>query len=320
MFSFFCIETAMSSNDEIDEFEIIAQKFKQKLNQLNEQTEGYQEFIELTDEIIKISASNSTRSMKMIEKAEKQSLKTVNMLSRMERLNRVNKRRTISVIIYSLIVLTMSFLFMFGEIKYDYSRKQIDESISNLISNGADLDTINYELKNSQLEQKSFLIGDEFYGDNVNLSDVLISIKRNYYKDRQPRDTFSTKLDAIITEHNEVDPFSKLQSYQKDLFSNVRYKADVSYVNINADINKIVQELDNKNTLVDEYLDKSNLSFWVSMLGLFIAVITALAQIVVAYRKNNFVSDDKFEELKDDAKTTSNSIRKAKTSITENAF
>ncbi|MDO6611947.1 hypothetical protein Q4601_06885 [Shewanella sp. 1_MG-2023] len=193
-----------------------------------------------------------------------------------------------TIVPLSFAVATFIFLMIVSDVRMGYSKEQIDQSIRVMIVNNSDLTTLDFALKNPRIDNPSRTTKFERYPDNVNLNDVLMSLKAEHYTQTNPETQFLNKLNAIIIEHNEVDPFSKLLNHQKDLFDNVRFKAKGSYNDIDDDINKIAQELYSKNKLVDEYLDKSNLSFWVSVFGLVIALLTTLVQFI-ATRKNKYV-------------------------------
>jgi hypothetical protein len=94
-----------------------------------------------------------------------------------------------------------------------------------------------------------------------------------------PDDVFIIKLDGIITEYTESNPFDKLEAGQKDLFENIRVKLNGNYSTVSDDVNKLSDELDNKNKLVNEYLSDSQTSLIVSIVSAFIAVILAGIQM-----------------------------------------
>jgi hypothetical protein len=309
----------MSSNNKRESFSTAVEKMKQDLVQLHVQTEnqseGPTEIVKSVEVIFNFAIDNNLRASEMLDEANEQLNRVGILLGKSDKQFSKNKRLLYFTAFLLFCVSLLWFTMLTGGIKFEYSKSQINKNISSLIENGADLDTISYALKNPQIDKRNILLSKNSYEDNVNLNDILKSIRLSYYTNKPTDDISLAKLEAIIIEHNEVDPFSKLQSYQKDLFSNVRFKADESYSNINEDINKIVQELDSKNTLVDEYLDKSTTSFWISTVGLIIALLTALFQIISAVRKNGSVS---LKSLREESATTYSNINKVQTGTIDN--
>lgn len=72
-------------------------------------------------------------------------------------------------------------------------------------------------------------------------------------------------------------------------------KLDSNYVKIQPDINKIVDELANKNQLVSTYLNKSDISFYISVFALFVTFIFSLYQIYQAKQSSKEIN--KIEQI-----------------------
>ena len=120
---------------------------------------------------------------------------------------------------------------------------------------------------------------EDIYPESTTLTTILNDIKKEYYIKNQKDSIYLTRLNTILIEHEEVNPFDKLESNQKFMFENVRQKLDSHYVTVKEDLNRIADEMNNKNLLVDKYLDKSNLSYWLSIIALTLTVILSTIQI-----------------------------------------
>ena len=108
---------------------------------------------------------------------------------------------------------------------------------------------------------------------------MLEQLRTDQYLNGKPDSVFLDKLDTIIREYTESNPFDKLESGQKDLFENIRVKLNGNYSVVSDDVNKLSDELSNKNKLVNEYLSDSQTSLVVSIVSAFIAVILAAIQM-----------------------------------------
>lgn len=172
--------------------------------------------------------------------------------------------------------------------KNNYISKAIlHENIIKAINNGADLRSVKQVYINRESQPLSYLSfsksENNYYSIDVPLSIVLEDVRANLYlKDKSPDSLIVNKLDNIIGEHSQVNPFDKLNNLQKESFQNIRQKLGGSFPSINSELNRITDELYNKNILVEEYLKDSRTSFWVSICGLFISIIIGLYQIYLS--------------------------------------
>jgi len=112
---------------------------------------------------------------------------------------------------------------------------------------------------------------------DVPLSVVLSDIRVNAFREGK-KDLLPT-IEPIIREYDEVNPFDKLQVGQKDYFENIRIKSGEKYPDIVNDINNLVDELHEKNMLVDEYLGDSKMSFWISIIAVALSLLIGGYQI-----------------------------------------
>lgn len=93
-------------------------------------------------------------------------------------------------------------------------------------------------------------------------------------------------MNAIIIENEKRNPFDNLEDNQKYNFENIQVKLDSNYVSIHSDVTKIADELNSKNQLVNKYLNKSEISFYISLLALFITILLSSYQIYQSYSSN----------------------------------
>lgn len=173
------------------------------------------------------------------------------------------------------------------------NKERLKSTIAAIARNNGDLGIIKHAFDSKQLEPKPFYKrSSEYlqshYPENVSLSFVLDDLMADYYK----RKDFSldlpyiNKLKQIKTENNLINPFDRLDDNQKYHFDNIRSKLDSTYVLIQPDISKITEELNSKNQLVNKYLNKSELSFKISIIALVATLIISAYQIRQGNRSN----------------------------------
>lgn len=176
-------------------------------------------------------------------------------------------------LIYSL----MSIYLMEGSF---IDKKILQEDISNIVKNDGDLRAIKQALitqpKVSDLKIL-FSPQENHYRGGVALSIVLDDVRLSAY--RTGDKSILPKLEPIILEYEETNPFDKLQTGQKDYFENIRIKTGIEYPKISNDINNLADELFQKNQLVNEYLSDSKMSFWISVTALFLSLLIGGYQI-----------------------------------------
>ena len=71
---------------------------------------------------------------------------------------------------------------------------------------------------------------------------------------------------------------------QKYSFESIQVKLDSTYTKISPDVIKIAEELNSKNQLVSKYLNKSDISFYISIAALIITILFSAFQI---YQNNS---------------------------------
>ncbi len=165
-----------------------------------------------------------------------------------------------------------------------YFSKSIKVNIELAIRKKANLKIVKHIYSNRKLESKNILDiikTKDRYLNTIQLTTILKDLLEDHYTDSLSvvDDWYIERINALIIEHNQINPFDKLDLSQKSMFENVRFKLDSNYLTISNDINKIVDDLDEKNNLVTEYLNRSNQSFYISIIALILTLAFSSYQI-----------------------------------------
>lgn len=225
---------------------------------------------------------------------------------------------TIKKAIFSIFSSLFAIIFVLGLSSYltnldnpdSYFSKSIQNDISLAINNGGDLATVKHIFNSRKIEKKGIL--EIFFGtkkpvypENTSLEDVLADLKVNYYLNNKKNKYYLNKLENIISIHNQINPFDKLESNQRFSFENIRQKLDTNYVIVQEDLNRVVDELNNKNLLVNKYLDQSTTSYWISIIALVLTVILSVIQIWQNWQNSNISKTVTYLEVKESEKDES---------------
>jgi hypothetical protein len=197
--------------------------------------------------------------------------------------------RLYSSFILSLVILLSSVVVLFtiienNEIPDSYFSKSIKSDIKKVVENDGDLLTIKHiyntrEIKKKKLPDFFTNKQTDYYPESTSLNEILNDLKVEYYTSDKRKDSYLNQLNEIINLHNQINPFDKLETNQKFAFENIRDKLDSNYVDIQEELNRIADEMNSKNLLVDKYLEKSNLSYWISVIALVLTIILSTIQI-----------------------------------------
>lgn len=176
---------------------------------------------------------------------------------------------------------------------------KLQDKVKTVIENNADLSIIRH-IYDEQLKREAsyFAYTVKFWKynyeltprDKISLNIVLLNIKSEYYF--QEIDSSSivriSKLEKIIQDYNDINPFDKLESQQKYFFENLKIKLDSNYIMIAEDVLKITDELHRKNSLVSEYLSNAKSSFKISIIALSVSSISLILALYFNFfrRKN----------------------------------
>jgi len=186
---------------------------------------------------------------------------------------------TMGAFILGLVSLFMSLYFANNDFT---SKEKIQKSIITAITNEADLRAIKQIYLNREKTSRGvtqiFKAEENLYSYGVPLSMVLEDIRTNMYLTKTNIGLLD-KVDSLIELHTHINPFDKLEPAQRDYFENIKIKLKADYSDVIPEVNKIANELHNKNSLVDEYLKDSKTSFWVSVFALLFSIVVSGYQL-----------------------------------------
>lgn len=184
----------------------------------------------------------------------------------------------------------------------------IKKDITSLVVNGAGLRAVKFHYEHRTPIKRDIFFAlnkdlSHYYSYDVALSQILEELRTDRFLNGTPDKVYLKKLDSIIREYTESNPFDKLESGQKDLFENIRVKLNDNYSLVTDDVNKLSDELSNKNKLVNEYLSDSQTSLIVSIVSALIAVLLAgfqmwqnrsrqYSRLPPRYRRDHFDEDE----------------------------
>lgn len=199
----------------------------------------------------------------------------------------LGKQRRVWIFTYSLytIFLVLGILFSVNSlVNNKINKESIQNKIITVIKNKTDLNTVQHLYENRQSEKKSFFnifnSNSKYYDMDIILEEILKDIKCSLYMKKDSSDLLIKLVDNIIEEHLQVYPFDKLENHQKELFENIQDKIPEEYSQVQNDIIKISDELYGQNLLVSRYLEKSNLSFWISIIAVVLSLFIGVFQII----------------------------------------
>jgi hypothetical protein len=129
--------------------------------------------------------------------------------------------------------------------------------------------------KKQRIDIRNNLIqNDNIYDLKVDLSFVLEDMIYDYYAKNNIKDSiFIKKLKSYLIESKEKHPFDILEESQKELFIKLRENSGISYHLISNDLISISKELNEKNETINTYLDKSNQSYTIAIIALFLTLL-----------------------------------------------
>jgi len=168
-------------------------------------------------------------------------------------------------------------------------KNDLQSKIYSAIENGADYITVKHIFDTKEL-LKPTLLGqfesknmENIYKQTITLDEVLMDLKASCFikKEEKPlSEELVKKIDSIIQQNNEINPFDKLEEHQKYFFNNVRRILKINYPDIHNDLIKISDEMDRKNQLVNKYLANSEWSYKLSIYALLISIASPLFGLI----------------------------------------
>lgn len=206
--------------------------------------------------------------------------------------------RTMSLFMAMLLMLALSFFTLLYSPVFSsdadrfVEKTPIKKRLSAVIKNGGTLDIVKHvfevrEMKKPRLFKE--MDSASYYTDKTPLSVMLNDLCVDYLEGDpfQVDTSYYSRLIGLIKENQYHNPFDNLEDTQISYFENLRAKSGEGYDAIQGDVVKIATELSHKNQLVSKYLNKSNVSFVISIVALGITIILSLVQIFQSSRVNS---------------------------------
>jgi len=200
--------------------------------------------------------------------------------------------KIVGFIVIALLIYCMYWVWnwAFGDEQLYKPKSQVKTDISKMIDNGADLDSLKHYFS-SNFDQEWGLLyrwnnkKSKHYTKDTSLLTVLKDIKnQNYLKD-SIETSKTTATSTLIAEYQERNPFDDLEVHQKDMFDNIRVKLGEKYPVVANDLNKLSDEILQKNKLVTQYLSDSQTSLGISIASLAFGVGLPILSMLFSRRK-----------------------------------
>lgn len=166
----------------------------------------------------------------------------------------------------------------FGDEHMYKQKAKLQSEISTMVKNGADLDSLKHHLTTAFDQEWGLLYRwgndkSEHYKNDTSLLTILKDIKNQAYLNESAETSVLTDISKLSDEYEQRNPFDGLEPNQKDLFENIRIKLNDNYHTVSNDINKLSDELFQKNRLVTQYLSDSQSSLYISIASLAFGVV-----------------------------------------------
>lgn len=178
-------------------------------------------------------------------------------------------------------------------VKY-VEKASLKEMMHKTIKNGGELSSIKHIYNTRIIENVSIFKKDrnkQYYVEDYPLSGILNDLLVDYLQNSNKDSIYFEALRHIISENEKHNPFDRLDENQRYIFVSIQEKSDSIYTKISPDLIKIADELNNKNQLVNLYLNKSETSFILSIIALIITFILSGYQIYQNHYNNNSIQN-----------------------------
>lgn len=168
-------------------------------------------------------------------------------------------------------------------------KNEFQEDVISMINNGAVFEDIKHIYDSNKQKQENpidcimYILHknrNDFYSKtDDSLGFILRDIKSHVIINKEKYENnfinLNKKLELFIKENNEKNPFEILETNQKDIFINLRTKLSALnyYDNVKNDIEKIVQELNQQNNTIKEYLSDATNSYYISIIALIFTFV-----------------------------------------------
>lgn len=203
-------------------------------------------------------------------------------------------------------------------------KEKIQAAIISIVENGGDLSAVKHAYMTYPISKISLwdIFGKipDAYDKGTALSNILDDLRTAQFLDtgkKTKNPEFLPRLEGLIKEHQTINPFDKLELTQKDHFIEVKDKLGENYNLVERQMNKIADEMAVKNRLVTEYLADSEKSLRLSQIGLFLALLTILYEIIARFFRNRRLALEKQLERAYAEQKSQEAKREASTDPTE---
>lgn len=179
----------------------------------------------------------------------------------------------------------------FGDDDFYEPKSKIQSDVSSMIKNGASLDSLKHYFTSAFNQQWGLIYRwdkekKDHYRQDVSLLIVLKDIEsENYLNGRSESDNLDA-ISKLIAEYQERNPFDGLEVNQKDLFENIRVKLGDKYNVVSNDVNKLSDELSQKNKLLTRYLSDSQTSLYISIVSLAFGLVLPILSMLYKKRRS----------------------------------
>lgn len=205
---------------------------------------------------------------------------------------RVMLKETVYPIVL-LMITSVTFLMTFyvASDKMTVRKAPLIATLTTAIKNGADLTVVRH-IYRQRIPERSNIFKVLFnqsseiarrsdnYSVDTPLSDILQDIRaEQFIGENDTLNNLMPKLDKIIKEHLQTNPFDKLELGQREAFDNVRSKLGPSYEQVQLEITRLSDELHAKNLAVEKYLRDSTFNLWLPVFALFISLAFSAYQL-----------------------------------------
>ncbi len=167
---------------------------------------------------------------------------------------------------------------------------RLQQQMEKAIKGGADLRAVR-QLFNSRERQapdfRSLFGADRSsarYREPLALTTILEDLRASAFLQEAPDLSLVRKIDPLLRQHEQTNPFDKLAPNQRVDFETVRTRLGDNYGHVQQSIERIVNELDKQNQVASEYLADAKLGLYLSIVALIVGVIAMVPAVAEALK------------------------------------
>ncbi|EMY70481.1 hypothetical protein [Leptospira vanthielii] len=187
--------------------------------------------------------------------------------------------------VFSLVLMIGISFWFIHKCNYGTNKNELTQQLTSAIVNKAPLSDLRliFERRNEEL----FYLNEtkEYDSDKILFENVLEDIKLKEYQKDKKNEEIINSINKYLETNKETHPFDGLSIDHKSLFERIRQKSGKNYMYISEDIHQIASHLINANNILERYMNRSEQSFWVSILSFIVATILGVYQIFLFFKK-----------------------------------